>query len=423
MTKLTASQKQHIRNLAQSSENADDLIAYVDDLLEQNTNNLQDDFGLIETQPIPDLFTKHLSPQHFDFIMDNIDEVIFVYDINHRIFEYISPAFQKIWMRSPEVLYENPQKYRQFLHPDDEPQLSRMGRLFLTAGTGSFDLIFRIIRPDQSQRHVHTRAYQVYNPGVKDDSRWLIGIVSDITDKQVVDTAPLRYDREKERMKVLSDFIRDASHEFKTPLSILQTSLYLMSRTDDEAKRDYHVSKINGQVQRLITLVESLITMTRLDFDPRVQLTTFDLNSIIRQVITSLHHKIIEKEIEILFESKAHHIQVTGSEHDVFIAIQKLIDNAVRYSQANQPVVIQSLQTTQRAIIEIHDHGAGITDEQLPYIFDRFYRGDTAHETPGIGLGLSIAQRVAEMHNGRIDVYRSSNGAGTTFKLMLPLAT
>ena len=102
-----------------------------------------------------------------------------------------------------------------------------------------------------------------------------------------------------------------------------------------------------------------------------------------------------------------------------------LIDNAIKYSQSKIQVEVNLNPQKQMAVLQVIDHGAGIPSDQITHIFDRFYRGDpsrTKNLTAGYGLGLAIAQRLAELHHGKITV-KSEVGTGSTFTFMLPVAS
>lgn len=222
---------------------------------------------------------------------------------------------------------------------------------------------------------------------------------------------------EEQRAQILSRFIRDAAHEFKTPLTQIGVSLYLLERSQEAAQREPHAAQIRAQIDSLNALLDSILLLTRFDTAdahayPRDPVPVRDLEQHIRAAHT---HPRISLQPHTL--DPAHTVPVNLT--DLKIALKQVLENALRYSQSTSPVAVDLSRVGHFLHIAVTDQGEGITPEALPHIFDRFQRGDESHTTRGLGLGLAIARRVLELHRGRIEV-QSQPGKGSTFTLVLP---
>ncbi len=222
---------------------------------------------------------------------------------------------------------------------------------------------------------------------------------------------------EEQRAQILSRFIRDAAHEFKTPLTQIGVSLYLLERSPEAAQREPHAVQIRAQIDSLNALLDSILLLTRFDTAdahayPRDPVPVRDLEQHIRAAHT---HPRISLQPHTL--DPAHTVPVNLN--DLKIALKQVLENALRYSQPTSPVAVDLSRVGHFLHIAVTDQGEGITPEALPHIFDRFQRGDESHTTRGLGLGLAIARRVLELHRGRIEV-QSQPGKGSTFTLVLP---
>ncbi|MCU0479693.1 MAG: PAS domain-containing sensor histidine kinase [Anaerolineae bacterium] len=248
----------------------------------------------------------------------------------------------------------------------------------------------------------------------------LLGAVVDVTERIHAHEQRLALDAEKERVKVLTDFVRDVGHDFRTPLSTINTSIYLLGRVDDPIKRQQQLNILRDQVRHLDKLVDALLTMSRLDSGLMDTFKTFDLNLVIIEAIHSVDALSHEKKQLIKTTLKDGLPPIEGDIHEIHRAMRELILNAVQYTSHEGEIEIQTQSTEHEVIITVQDTGYGIAPDDLPHIFDRFFRADQARSIGGVGLGLSIVRKVIEHHHGRIDVL-SQLHHGTTFIIHLPI--
>ncbi|KXK54348.1 MAG: putative two-component hybrid sensor and regulator [Chloroflexi bacterium OLB13] len=224
---------------------------------------------------------------------------------------------------------------------------------------------------------------------------------------------------ERQRVTILAKFIQDTSHEFRTPLSIIGTSVYLLRRSSDEARRDDHARVANDQINRITRLLDHLQAMAELDAGVDFHRQAVNINHLLRDLRS--HFAALCERREIRFDCAFDNTipTIIGDPVRLSEACSQLIDNALRHTDSGGSVVITTARNHDGISIEVRDTGVGIHPDALPHIFDRFWRQDEARTTPGFGLGLPIAQRIIERHGGKITV-DSRVDAGSVFTVHLP---
>lgn len=249
----------------------------------------------------------------------------------------------------------------------------------------------------------------------------LVGISRDITDRKQTEKQGLELARERERVNMMTSFTHDAAHDFRTPLSTINASLYLLTRNTDPVKRQEHTHRIEEAVVRLTRLLDGLTTMTQLDSLTKLDLQVVDVNDLIQSVVAgapfATHHPVFPLILDL-----KHTPWICGAAYELRQVFANLIDNAIEYTPQGGQITVRTLQQNDQVLVEVQDNGGGISASDLPLIFDRFYRTDQARssETGGIGLGLSIAKKIVELHGGRLEV-ESEIGIGSIFRVFLPL--
>jgi len=244
----------------------------------------------------------------------------------------------------------------------------------------------------------------------------------EITERKHAEQQALALAVEKERINILKQFIENAAHELRTPLAIINTKTFLVEKAPTDEARLRHTDNIRAQTARLVKLLEMMNHMVILDSDVPFVFQSVDINDLLRQAIARTGPALTEKALEVQVESDTPLLLACVDIGWFEEAIQNLIDNAVRFTPAQGSITARPYGHDENVVIEIHDTGTGISQEALPHIFERFWRADDAHSTPGFGLGLSIAQKVVEHHQGKIEV-ESSQGAGSLFRVIVPSGT
>lgn len=246
-------------------------------------------------------------------------------------------------------------------------------------------------------------------------------LTEEIAERKRAEQEVLRLAVERERAQVLATFIRDASHEFRTPLTLIHTSLHLLSKVRDEQRRLTYIERIEEQTQVILRLVEALVLMSRLDSGEPLRRQLVDINMLVSTSVARYEAEIAARDIRLQIDYSPALPRLLGSAEELAQALDKILDNAVKYTPANGLIALRTLLNDGQLIIEISDSGSGISDQDLPHIFERFYRGDQAHTSRGFGLGLPIAHKIIERHLGHI-VVETDPTRGTTFRLVLPVS-
>lgn len=218
-------------------------------------------------------------------------------------------------------------------------------------------------------------------------------------------------------------FITDASHELNTPLTALKTAIEVNLRNKNlsisQAKKTL-ISNLE-EVDNLQALSEELIELTR--YQKPYQKITFE-DILVKNVVTSAVQtvRILAEDKKISLQVGVEKMSVQGNNKMLTELFVILLDNAIKYSPEKSEISITAKKDSEKIAIAVADHGIGIAKEDLPYIFDRFYRADksrTKQQVHGYGLGLSIAKRIVTLHNGTI-LLESNLGKGTTCLIQLP---
>ena len=248
----------------------------------------------------------------------------------------------------------------------------------------------------------------------------MTGVVArDVTERRQTEQQALQLALEQKRAHILREFITDASHVFRTPLSVIGASAYLLRHAPDEVRREKLQSDIILQIRQLTQLIDAMLFLTRLDSDRELDLDTLDVNSLLGLVITRYSREAEERQLTLTLDLADDLPTIQGDAQRLHHAFCQIVDNALKHTPPGGAVAIRAARVKDHVVVEIQDTGYGIEAEQIPRIFEHFYRGDAARLTGGLGLGLTIVKRVVELHHGRIEV-ESNPGAGSTFRVFCP---
>jgi signal transduction histidine kinase len=144
------------------------------------------------------------------------------------------------------------------------------------------------------------------------------------------------------------------------------------------------------------------------------------LTELLSYVISDCSGKLKKKNLSIQHDIFPPNLAIVADYTHFRQAIHQLVDNAIRYSHDGATITIRAFERQDQVILAIKDEGIGISADEMPFIFNRFWRKDTAHTEAGLGLGLSLAQKIVELHGGKIEV-ESEHGKGSMFRIVLPI--
>lgn len=275
-------------------------------------------------------------------------------------------------------------------------------------------LIYKNIDETQSQVSGDSDRYSDLGDVQRDVSEWADRKKKEITALKVRE----RYRRE---------FIGNVSHELKTPIFNIQGYILTLldgALEDEEINREYLI-RANKSVERMIRLVQDLELITKLEGGVlQMDMEAFDVCEIVNEVVESLELKAKKRHVEILVNSKDRPVLVVGDDERIKQVVTNLLVNAIKYSKdEGGKVTVSFFEMDKQYLIEVKDEGVGISQEDLPRLFERFYRVDKSRsrDLGGTGLGLAIVKHIVEAHGQNLNV-KSTVGVGSTFSFTLKKA-
>jgi two-component system, OmpR family, sensor kinase len=230
------------------------------------------------------------------------------------------------------------------------------------------------------------------------------------------------FTRREEALSRQRRFAADASHELRTPLTSISGHARMLDEWALEKDRETarrSVRAIRREAGRMRDLVESLLTLTRGDEGPPLDVGRHDLGEIAQEAVETARNNA-DSRMSVEFIPPDQGIMATFDRGRILQVASILLDNAVKYTPEGGTVTVGVRGRGDHVELEVSDNGVGIREDDLPLIFERFHRADAARAEDGAGLGLSIARQIAEAHGGTIEA-TSKVGAGSAFVLVLPL--
>jgi PAS domain S-box-containing protein len=225
---------------------------------------------------------------------------------------------------------------------------------------------------------------------------------------------------ELDRLK--SKFVSDVSHELRTPIANLKLYIELLKHGHPD-KQAHYMIVLQQQIRRVAELVDDILDLARLESHPQQGLTLqpVQLNALVAQIVTAHQPQAEAMSLSLTFVSQADLPPAYGDANQLTQVVTNLLANALNYTQQGT-IEVSTLLRDQQIGLQISDTGRGIAAEDLPHVFERFYRGRHTHhaDVPGTGLGLAIVKEIVELHRGQIEI-ASQLDRGTTFTVWLPV--
>jgi heavy metal sensor kinase len=214
-------------------------------------------------------------------------------------------------------------------------------------------------------------------------------------------------------------FTSDAAHELRTPVSVVLTQTQTALNRDRSAPEYREVlESCQRAAQRMRRLIESLLELARLDAgQEQMKRMQFDLSQVAKDCVELL--RPLGQERSVTFLTDLHPVQCTGDPERLAQVITNLVTNAIQYNKPGGEVKVASRLQDGTAVLTVADSGQGISAEDLPHVFERFYRAEKSRSSANAGLGMAISKAIVEAHGGSIEVI-SQPGLGATFTLRFP---
>jgi PAS domain S-box-containing protein len=229
---------------------------------------------------------------------------------------------------------------------------------------------------------------------------------------------------EREKVSVLQKFIGNLSHDLRTPLSVINTSIYLINKLEQDPERQHHqIDVLRSQAAHMQRLLEDLISMARLD---KADTSAFNfrwvnLNEPISQAISEHQNMALRKNQTLTYQFAPNLPKTLVDVNEFKLAIKHLILNGLSYTGEGGIVSVETSVDPTHVIVQVRDTGVGIEPDHMPHIFEHFYRADEARgDEGGTGVGLTIAKKIVEAHGGTIRVESQPN-QGSIFSIFLPI--
>jgi PAS domain S-box-containing protein len=390
--------------------------------LQDSNRRLEDD--IIERTRVEQALKE--SEGRFRQMAENVNEVFWLVDVATSKYLYVSPSYEVVWGRPVEELYNGSSRsFAETVHPEDHDKLLRsMAQL----NEGDYEGEYRIVRPDGSIRWVRAKFTAVKNE--QGEVYRLAGISEDITARKEAETSLLEtqrlrvaLDAEHELSEIRNRLMRTISHEFRTPLTIIQTSSQMLEdyydRMDLE-QRQKRFRFIASQIKRLVELLEDISLVVQgitnhLNFKPE----RLNLELLCRLLVEEMQTAVGE-ERQLVFTSDGLINDMAADARLLDRALGNLLGNALKYSESPSQVTLKMTKEGEEAVLRIHDEGIGIPPEDQARIFEPFYRASNVNQVNGTGLGLRIVKDCITAHGGSVS-FESAAGQGTTFIVRLPL--
>jgi PAS domain S-box-containing protein len=356
------------------------------------------------------------SEERFRQLAENINEVFWMTDPQTTQLLYISPAYERVWGRSCQSLYDNPRSFLDAVHPDDQERV-RIDVLEKQSRGEQVDKEYRIVRPDGSIRWVRDRAFPVNNAAGQ--LYRLVGIIDDFTERKYAEEALKEADRRKD------EFLATLAHELRNPLAPIRnaTQVLRMRNLADPllgSARDI----IDRQVQQMVRLIDDLLDISRITRG-KLQLRKERIE------LAAAIHSAVEAARPAI-DGQGHELTVTQPQEPVHLqadpirlaqVFSNLLNNAAKYTEKGGHIWLTAERQGGAVVASVRDTGIGIAAEHLPQLFEMFSQVTPALERSqgGLGIGLALVRGLVGLHGGSVAARSAGPGRGSEFIVRLPV--
>jgi PAS domain S-box-containing protein len=273
----------------------------------------------------------------------------------------------------------------QAVHEDGTPFPGETHPAIIALRTGEpqSNVVMGVRRPDDELVWIVVSARPLIRAGDTQPYA-VVASFTDITEMRKAQQQQFEIAIERERVALLTQFVQNAAHEFRTPLGIINTSSYLMARSDDRDKRMERQAQIEREVYRISRLVDMMLTLVKLESQPLTPTARIDVHQFLRSLCAAVFREGTELPA-LHLDIPDNQAVILGDLPHLTEAFQQILENAARFTPLDGSVTVCSRAADGTVWVQIEDTGAGIALDKLPHIFDSFWREDQAHTTPGFG--------------------------------------
>ena len=359
------------------------------------------------------------SEEKFRQLAENIHEVFFIMGPQGSEVHYVSPAYEEIWGRSLESVYQSPMAWAEAIHPDDREQAGLRAARQLQGELVTSE--FRILTPDGEEKWIRSRTSPICDQAGK--LTRIVGIAEEVTERKHHEMELIRAREEADAANVAkSRFLANMSHEIRTPMNgvIGMNELLLETDLTPEQRRYVEVAQTSGRA--LLVLIDDILDLSKIEAGKiTLENRQLDLSRVVRDVVQLQRAQAEAKGLKLEVRVSADIPQLLcGDGHRLRQVLTNLIGNAIKFTQrggVTLDVEVDSLRgPTTKVLFKVTDTGIGLRSDQIKTLFSPFVQADvsTTRRYGGSGLGLAISKQLVEMMGGNIGV-DSREGLGSTF--------
>src|SRR5882762_4446654 len=335
-------------------------------------------------------------------ILGAMEDGLLVVDARNRI-TLMNPTFQKLFeLRDPAVGVPLVEAVR-------HATLDQLIAETLLTGEAMRGELSLADSRTRSERHIEVSAVSIKS--ADDEVTGAVVLFHDITELRQLD-------------QIRRDFVANVSHELRTPLSILRGYIEVLFDEPQTSREELtRILSIMGRhSKRLQRLVDDLLSLAQLESShAELEIGVVRMDELFNNLIRDWKEKLTGKNLKVIVDLPSETLTLRADGTRLEEVLHNLLDNAVKFSPDNGQIRLCGTRCGSNVVMSVADNGIGINKEQLPRIFERFYRADKArsHELRGTGLGLAIVKHIAQLHGGRVEA-ESEPGHGTTIRIVLP---
>ncbi|AUD01120.1 sensor histidine kinase [Spirosoma pollinicola] len=361
------------------------------------------------------------SEQRFEEIAENVDEIFWIHSANPFQLLYVNTAFERVWKTSFAQFHQEPFLFMQGVLPEDRPLVLAFVEQYKAGIAG--ELYYRLQLKDEPLRWLLIRTFIIHDERGKVVRH--IGIASDVTsqkEKEFVLQQSLQ--REQELNQLKSQFVATASHEFRTPLTTIQSSVELIKlyldipAASSRMAIDKHLGVVEKQIDQFGILLTDVLTIGQIEagkvtYSP----DSADVVALCEGLVdTHFSRRPDGRRVQLLLEGTPRRVNLDAKL--MGYVLTNLLSNAFKFSVSTPPI-LRIFFRTNSLLLQVIDQGVGIPTSEQTSLFQAFFRASNTDGIQGTGLGLFIARQYVTCHGGELSV-ESQENQGTTFTITLP---
>ncbi len=356
------------------------------------------------------------SEQRFRQLAENIDEVFWMADPKTTEILYISPAYEQVWGRSCQSLYDQPRSFLDAVHPDDRERV-RFAALEKHGRGEPTDEEYRVVRPDGSVRWVRDRAFPVRD--ARGQVYRMVGIAEDVTEKRRAEEALREADRRKD------EFLATLAHELRNPLAPVRNALQIMrlAGTNGQAVEQAR-AMMDRQVGQMVRLIDDLLDVSRITRGKlALRRERVDLAAAVNCAIETASPLIEAAGHELTVSLPPGPVHLDADPTRLAQVFGNLLANAAKFTDRGGHIRLTAERQGSDVVVSVKDNGIGIPADRLPRLFEMFSQVAPALERSqgGLGIGLSLVKGLVGMHGGSVEARSDGPGKGSEFIVRLPV--